>query len=810
MAASPLFGAAISNPGLIGGNGGVFQDPTYWPVQRRMSLAQAMMGEGLSGAPAYPMQALARVVQAGLGAWMEDKAEKQLQDTISKQGADAVAAYQGALAMGPLGSALMTQPGSTAAPLPPAPQAPPAPSYGGGGPGASVEMPPEYQQFYAEASKRTGIPVEVLQAKDRQESGFNPGATGAAGEIGIGQISPKTAVSPGFGMAGVQNPDVLRDPRTNIDFGADYLKARAGNVDWHDPAQVAAALKTYNGGGDPNYAANVMRYLPQTYAMAAGQAQPAQAPPTAQGGATPTPEQMHAMSDQDWLAQQNKTYPGMVRPWDVAAGGNTASDTRPAVPMPSAAAGGGAPAPQQGAQGGAAPPQGAAAPSAAVQPQGGTGAQSPNIQQAIRMMQTAAEMRLQNPYSRPHQILAQSLEQQAQLLMTLDTFKTVQTPNGPMTINQRTGEPKYLLPETPRPVTDQQGNTWILHPGGQATLLQGNPSGIAGNEPENVQLRTLTDLGAKLNSGQPLTPQELTKLLTTATAWQQFRADRDPNTGRIEMHPTRPLPPGLEALGSILHGTGQMPGASGVTSLSQGMSPAQRGAEEKLGQDFATVDKKAYDNANASLGMLTSMNNSAEVLNSTPGGWAATGAGANARLEIGKSLNQVAGLFGGQPVVDPEKVGSWELLNKQTKLMGMQVINAYFGGSREAASIINGATNAVPNAENSYLGFRMVSSGIEQDLQRQRELYQFKADRLANGQPLATAETDFNKAHPIKDYTLRAIANAVPDDLTDYLKAHPETVGAFNKHFGAGIGEFILKGSRTGLGSAASAGASGG
>lgn len=140
--------------------------------------------------------------------------------------------------------------------------APAVPSYGGG-PG-NVPVPPEYMPYFQEASKRTGIPVDLLIAQARQESGFNPGATGGAGEVGIMQIHPKTAASPGFGLAGVQNPDVLRDPRTNINFGADYLAARAKAVgaDLTTPQGQAAALRAYNGGGDPNYVANVFRYVP--------------------------------------------------------------------------------------------------------------------------------------------------------------------------------------------------------------------------------------------------------------------------------------------------------------------------------------------------------------------------------------------------------------------------------------------------------------------------------------------------------------------------------------------------------------------
>lgn len=136
------------------------------------------------------------------------------------------------------------------------------PPRGTGGPGASVQMPPEYLQYFREASAETGIPMDLLIAQARQESSFNPNARGAAGEIGIFQIKPSTAANPGFGMAGV-DAATLNDPRANILFGAQYLKARGGaNADFNDPRVQAAALAAYNGGGDPNYVANVFRYRP--------------------------------------------------------------------------------------------------------------------------------------------------------------------------------------------------------------------------------------------------------------------------------------------------------------------------------------------------------------------------------------------------------------------------------------------------------------------------------------------------------------------------------------------------------------------
>jgi soluble lytic murein transglycosylase-like protein len=155
------------------------------------------------------------------------------------------------------------------------------PAYGGAA--NAPQMPAEYEPYFQEASKATGIPVEVLKAQAAQESGFNPDAKGAAGEVGLFQIKPDTARKPGFGMQGVSDPAVLRDPRTNIMFGAQYLKARAGNADLSTPAGQAAALQAYNGGGDKNYVANVFRYMPKGGTQVAA----ATPPPAAPAAATP-------------------------------------------------------------------------------------------------------------------------------------------------------------------------------------------------------------------------------------------------------------------------------------------------------------------------------------------------------------------------------------------------------------------------------------------------------------------------------------------------------------------------------------------
>lgn len=121
-------------------------------------------------------------------------------------------------------------------------------------------VPPDLLPIYQAASKRTGIPIDVLLAQGKQESNFNPDAVGSAGEIGIHQVKPSTAAQPGYGLKGI-DPATLKDPAVNINFAADYLKAKAGNPNFNDPAAVDAALASFNGGGDKNYVSNVRRHM---------------------------------------------------------------------------------------------------------------------------------------------------------------------------------------------------------------------------------------------------------------------------------------------------------------------------------------------------------------------------------------------------------------------------------------------------------------------------------------------------------------------------------------------------------------------
>jgi Transglycosylase SLT domain len=78
-----------------------------------------------------------------------------------------------------------------------------------------------YRSLIEKEAARTGIAPEIAEAVMAVESGYNPGAIGGAGEIGLMQILPSTARMLGFGgsLAG------LAVPETNIHYGVTYLAA---------------------------------------------------------------------------------------------------------------------------------------------------------------------------------------------------------------------------------------------------------------------------------------------------------------------------------------------------------------------------------------------------------------------------------------------------------------------------------------------------------------------------------------------------------------------------------------------------------
>ena len=99
--------------------------------------------------------------------------------------------------------------------------------WGTAGAQASVAPPDPrspYRTIARREASRSGIPVELIDAVIAVESGFNPLASGKAGEVGLMQIMPPTARLLGFRGSNQE----LAVPETNIRLGTTYLaQARA-------------------------------------------------------------------------------------------------------------------------------------------------------------------------------------------------------------------------------------------------------------------------------------------------------------------------------------------------------------------------------------------------------------------------------------------------------------------------------------------------------------------------------------------------------------------------------------------------------
>jgi soluble lytic murein transglycosylase-like protein len=99
---------------------------------------------------------------------------------------------------------------------------------------ASDELP--YAAQVREAAKLYSLPVELILAVIKIESGFNPRAVSRVGAMGLMQLMPRTALE-----VGVTDPF---DPRQNVLGGARYLRILINGYQ----GDVMLALAGYHAG----------------------------------------------------------------------------------------------------------------------------------------------------------------------------------------------------------------------------------------------------------------------------------------------------------------------------------------------------------------------------------------------------------------------------------------------------------------------------------------------------------------------------------------------------------------------------------
>jgi hypothetical protein len=104
----------------------------------------------------------------------------------------------------------------------------------------SFERRKAYRKLAEAEALRRGVPFPLVDAVMKVESGYDPGALGAAGEIGLMQVMPETARLLGFHGTAVK----LQEPAVNITLGTTYL-ARAWSLAKKD---VCTAVMKYRAG----------------------------------------------------------------------------------------------------------------------------------------------------------------------------------------------------------------------------------------------------------------------------------------------------------------------------------------------------------------------------------------------------------------------------------------------------------------------------------------------------------------------------------------------------------------------------------
>ncbi len=216
-------------------------------------------------------------------------------------------------------------------------------------------------------------------------------------------------------------------------------------------------------------------------------------------------------------------------------------------------------------------------------------------------------------------------------------------------------------------------------------------------------------------------------------------------------------------------------------------APGQTKAIEGAAQSYTEEGRKTYDAAVTGLASVQYMDRAFDEL-SRGGGWETPGTAVNGRLGIAKGINTLAQVFGADPTklpFDSGKVATWEEFNKETQRATLQLVNQMFGAQRESQMVVQGAARAIPAAENTPLGGKLVLKSLEQTMLREVDRRNFETNWWqSHSGNLIGANEAFNSQYKPQLYSQRAISTIQPYEIEKPEEAANYLAGTFVKEKG--------------------------
>jgi hypothetical protein len=286
--------------------------------------------------------------------------------------------------------------------------------------------------------------------------------------------------------------------------------------------------------------------------------------------------------------------------------------------------------------------------------------------------------------------------------------------------------------------------------------------------------------GAPMGGGGtqiPASPPALTTATGTSPQRQAWHPVTDINDPTI---PAGWKPPGMESLAFPTPENTRT-----ITSMqdrgAQILSDAQQKAQTAYNQKYQLASMKEQAANLPQEGLLTQ------------------GPLAPRAKDFAMTINQFSRAMGGGDLFDPNQIASMENIQKDSVRLGA-AFSATMG--HEPGFIVNQAIGANPGINNTALGFKRVTSALEQALQYQTDRAAFMQSYYSKFQHLDGAEQLFSQLNPPQAYAERAIFNTVSPEALKSVETYKQALldgkgenlrKQIDEKYGQGVTGLILK-----------------